>query len=103
MLTTKAEQNMQSSGMIHSATNSIISGSVAGNHQSYSVSGSMKRENSNESGFRNQDYNRPYGNKADYHDHIYQRTRIQEEQIDQRRPMYSTKISKNAGDIPTEY
>jgi len=45
------QPSLASSGMVQSSvTTGSISGSVAGNYQSYSVSGSMKREHSNESG-----------------------------------------------------
>lgn len=58
------QTSMQSSGMVQSVTTGSHAGSAAGNYQSYSVSGSMKREPSNESGslMRSLD-KKPYGHE----------------------------------------
>jgi len=58
-------KSLQSSGIVQSVTTGgSHGGSAAGNYQSYSVSGSMKREPSNESGslMRSLD-KKPYGHE----------------------------------------
>jgi hypothetical protein len=64
--------------MVQSVTTGSITGSVAGNYQSYSVSGSMKREHSNESGslMRSQDLKKAYG--GEYSDSL---ARLRQEEV----------------------